>query len=102
MTTAPVGSVTSTSRASSSASVTSFCIMFALNIGCSGIFRTHGPLYCTSGDAIALLVSTSIAVSRATPAFSASTTLSASASIWTAILILVASFMDKARPFSPI
>src|SRR5688572_2743227 len=101
LTTVPVGNVTCTSRARSSASITSFCIMFALNIGGSGIFRTHGPLYCTSGEAIALLVSTSIAVSRATPAFSAKTTLSANASIWTAMLMLVASFMDNARPFSP-
>src|SRR5438874_1075030 len=51
LTMAPVGSDTCSSRPSSSASVMSFCIMFALNAACSGIFRTHGPLYCTSGDA---------------------------------------------------
>ena len=53
---AAVGSGTCKSRPSSSASDTSFCIIVVLNCAWSGIFRISGPLYCTSGDAIALLV----------------------------------------------
>src|SRR3989442_9252956 len=99
--TAVVGNGTSNCRPISSANTMSFLIMFTLNHTSSGMPRTNGPRYCIIGDPITLCVSTSTAVSRAIPLFSASRTPSENASIWTARLRLMAIFMDSARPFPP-
>src|SRR5208283_1804997 len=93
---AVVGIGTSSCRPSSSASSMSFCIMLTLNQASSGCFSTNGPRYCTIGDAITLCVSTSTATSRAIPLFSASSTPSQNASIWTARLRLVPIFITSA------
>jgi hypothetical protein len=61
---AVVGRGTSSFAAQSSASSISFCIMLTLNQASSGILSTNGPRYCTMGDAMALWVRTSTAVSR--------------------------------------
>ena len=79
----------------------SFCIMLTLNQASSGNSSTNGPRYCTIGEAITLCVSTSTAVAREMPLFSASRTASAKASICTARLRLVAIFMATAMPLSP-
>src|SRR5262245_37306713 len=76
-----VGSGTPTRLPISSASVTSFCIMRMSNHASSGGLITIGPRYCTIGDAITLLVSTSTAVFRGMPDFSARSTASENASI---------------------
>src|SRR5215470_15561130 len=99
--TAVVGIGTSSCLPNSSASSMSFCIMFTLNQASSGIFNTNGPRYCTIGDAITLCVSTSTAVSRLIPLFSASNTPSQNASICTARLRFVAIFIESAFPLSP-
>src|SRR5580658_9632584 len=99
--TAVVGSGTSNWRPSSNASSISFCIMFTSNQASSGCCRTNGPRYWIMGDATALCVSTSTAVSRAIPLFSASNTPSEKACICTARLRLTAIFMASARPLSP-
>src|SRR6266446_1144106 len=98
---AVVGIGTSNCRPSSSARFMSFCIMLTLNHASSGFFKINGPRYCTIGDAITLCVSTSTAVSRAIPLFSASSTPSENASICTARLRLIAIFIASARPLSP-
>src|SRR5690348_9918350 len=99
--TAVVGIGTSSCRPSSSASSMSFCIMLTLNQASSGMFSTNGPRYCTIGEPITLWVSTSTAVSREMPLFSASSTPSEKASICTARLRFVAIFMTSASPLSP-
>src|SRR6516162_9033422 len=96
-----VGSGTFTCRPSSSASCTSFCIMFTLNHASSGGLRTNGPRYWSIGDATTLCRRTSSAVSRGIPLFSASNTPSVSARICVGRLRLMAIFMTSARPFSP-
>ena len=68
MVAAVVGSGTSSSRPSSSASSMSFCIMLQSNQASSGISSTNGPRYFTIGEAITLFVSTSTASSRDDPA----------------------------------
>src|SRR5712692_6351694 len=98
---AVVGNGTSSSRPSSRARFMSFCIILTLNHASSGIFKINGPRYCTIGDAITLCVSTSTAVSRAIPLFSASSTPSQKASICTARLRFVPIFITSARPLSP-
>src|SRR6267143_4349251 len=99
--TAVVGIGTFSCRPSANARFMSFCIMLTLNHASSGIFNINGPRYCTIGDAITLCVSTSTAVSRAIPLFSASKTPSENASICTARLRFIAIFMESARPLSP-
>src|SRR5437016_4871746 len=99
--TAVVGIGTSSCRPNSSASSMSFCIMLTLNQASFGIFSTNGPLYCTIGDPITLCVSTSTAVSRLMPLFSASSTPSQNASICTARLKFTPIFITSACPFSP-
>src|SRR3989304_5452907 len=99
--TAVVGRGTSSCLPNSRASSKSFCIMLTSNQASSGISRTNGPRYFTIGDAITLLSSTSTAVARAMPLFSASSTPSLKASICTARLKLVAIFMETANPFLP-
>src|SRR4030095_4837817 len=74
--TAVAGSGPATRRPISSASVTSFCIIRMSNHASSGGLITIGPRYCTIGEAMTLLVSTSTAVLRGMPAFSASSTAS--------------------------
>src|SRR5713226_842938 len=98
---AVVGIGTSSCRPSSSARFMSFCIMLTLNHASSGFFKINGPRYCTIGEAITLCVSTSTAVSRAIPLFSASNTPSQNASICTARLRFVPIFITSARPLSP-
>src|SRR5512146_920340 len=99
--TAVVGKGTSSFRPISRASTISFCIMFTSNQASSGMCSTKGPRYCTMGEATALCSSTSTAVSRAMPLFSASSTPSEKHIICTARLRLVAIFMHRARPLSP-
>src|ERR1700687_2394544 len=99
--TAVVGIGTSSCRPSSNARFMSFCIMLTLNHASSGIFNINGPRYCTIGDAITLCVSTSTAISRAIPLFSASSTPSQNASICTARLRFVPIFITSAKPLSP-
>src|SRR6267143_4661164 len=99
--TAVVGIGTSSCRPSSNARFMSFCIMLTLNHAPSGIFKINGPRYWTIGDAITLCVSTSTAISRAIPLFSASSTPSQNASICTARLRFVPIFITSARPLSP-
>src|SRR5215469_17908437 len=99
--TAVVGIGTSSCRPNSSANSMSFCIMLTLNQASSGCFSTNGPRYCTIGDAITLCVNTSTATSRLIPLFSASSTPSQNASIWTAWLRFVPIFITNARPLSP-
>src|SRR6185436_10073793 len=65
-----VGNGTPRRRPISSASVVSFCIIRMSNHASSGGLITIGPRYCTMGDAITLLVSTSTAVFRGMPDFS--------------------------------
>src|SRR5713226_1629879 len=96
-----VGIGTSSCRPSSSARFMSFCIMLTLNHASSGLFKINGPRYCTIGEPITLCVSTSTAVSRAIPLFSASSTPSHNASICTARLRFVPIFITSARPLSP-
>src|SRR4029079_3558890 len=98
---AVVGSGTSSWRPISNASNKSFCIMLTSKIASSGIFNTNGPRYFTIDEAITLLRSTSTAVSRAMPLFSASSKPSLNASICTARLKLVAIFIDAAKPWLP-
>ncbi len=62
---------------------------------------TYGPRYFTIGEAITDFSSASTAISRAMPAFSASRTASANASICTARPRLVAIFIVLARPSGP-
>src|SRR5882672_2614694 len=99
--TAVVGIGTSSCRPSSSARFMSFCIMLTLNHASSCFFKINGPRYCTIGEAITLCVSTSTAISRAIPLFSASSTPSENASICTARLRFVPIFITSARPLSP-
>src|SRR5712691_633562 len=98
---AVVGNGTSSSRPSSRARFMSFCIMFTSNHASSGCSRTNGPRYATIGDATTLASSTSTAVSRGMPLFSASSTPSLNASICTARLRFVAIFIVTAAPFGP-
>src|SRR5580658_10089427 len=99
--TAVVGSGTSSARPMSSASIMSFCIMFTSNQASAGMVSTNGPRYLIIGEAIALLVSTSTAMLRAMPLFSASKTPSQNAIICTARLRFVAIYIESARPLSP-
>src|SRR5215471_1980315 len=99
--TAVEGMGTSNFRPSSKARSMSFCIMFTLNQASSGKFNTKGPRYLIMGEAIALLASTSTAISRGIPLFSARRTPSENASICTARLRLQAIFSTSARPLSP-
>ena len=59
---------------------------------------TKGPRYFTIGEAITLFSSTSTARARSMPAFSASSTASEKASIWTARPWFTAIFMLLASP----
>src|SRR5580704_7125831 len=99
--TAVLGRGTSSCRPKSMASTMSFCIMLTSNQASGGCCRTNGPRYLIMGDATALLTSTSTAISRAIPLFSASSTPSENANIWTARLKLMAIFIESARPLSP-
>src|SRR5579864_4312763 len=98
---AVVGSGTFSFRPMSSASSMSFCIMFTLNQASSGCLSTNGPRYWIIGDATALCTSTSTAVSRAIPLFSARITPSQKPIIWIARFKFVAIFIESARPLSP-
>src|SRR5262249_42170475 len=100
-TTEVVGRGTSTWRPTSRASCRSFCIILTLNHASSGIFRTKGPRYCSIGEATTLCRSTSTAVSRGMPLFSASNTPSVKARICVGRERLIAIFITSARPFSP-
>src|SRR5215831_1033353 len=99
--TAVLGKGTSSWRPISRASSRSFCIMFTSNQASSGCWRTNGPRYWIMGEAMALCVRMSTAVSRLIPLFSASSTPSEKANICTARLRLVAIFMESASPLSP-
>ena len=78
---ATLGSGTPVVRPRSSASLRSFCIIPTSNHASAGMPSTNGPRYFTMGEARTLLSSASTARSRAIPAFSASSTASAKATI---------------------
>src|SRR5580704_5766012 len=99
--TAVEGMGTSSFRPSSSASSMSFCIMLTLNQASSGSLITKGPRYFTMGEAMALLVSTSTAISLEIPLFSASSTPSEKDSICTARLRFDAILRTSAWPLPP-
>src|SRR5215510_12636454 len=79
----------------------SFLHMSTLNSASAGMPSTNGPRYLTIGEAMTDLSKTSTARSRAIPAFSASATASLNASICTARLRFVATFIVTASPSSP-
>src|SRR5439155_14654598 len=90
-----------TARASSRASLRSFCIIPTSNHASSGMSRTNGPRYFSIGEATTLRSNASTARSRAIPAFSARATASAKATLWTASPRLVAIFIVTASPRGP-
>src|SRR5215470_732857 len=98
---ATLGSGTPRALPISRARPRSFLHMSTLNSASGGMPRTNGPRYLTIGEAMTDLSRTSTARSRAIPAFSASATASLNASICTARLRFVATFIVTASPSSP-
>src|SRR5215471_14817913 len=95
---ATLGSGTPSALPISRARPRSFLHISTLNNASAGMPRTNGPRYLTIGEAMTDLSRTSTARSRAIPAFSASATASLNASICTARLRFVATFIVTASP----
>src|SRR5262249_13641784 len=80
----------------------SFCIMLQSNHASSGWSSTKGPRYLIIGEAMTEFIIASTAVSRSMPPFSAISSPSEYEVICTKRLRLIAIFISRACPLSPI